>query len=158
MTGVQTCALPISHIGIRPQRITTLGKLKAEGTTAELALELVELSRKMVQAGAGSLLLEGTAREVAKIVTDSSPVPVISCGSGPDCDGQILIISDILGLNTDSKPKFAKHFAQLDQSIIEAVGDYADQVRRGVYPNDDYCYHIKPGQMETLRQMLVNLS
>lgn len=148
----------MAHIGIRPQRITTLGKLKAEGTTAELALELVELSRKMVQAGAGSLLLEGTAREVAKIVTDNSPVPVISCGSGPDCDGQILIISDILGLNTDSKPKFAKHFAQLDRSIIETVGDYADQVRRGVYPNDDYCYHIKPGQMEKLQQMLVNLS
>lgn len=148
----------MAHIGIRPQRITKLGKLKAEGTTAELALELVELSRKMVQAGAGSLLLEGTAREVSKIVTENSPVPVISCGSGPDCDGQILIITDILGLNTDYKPKFAKHFARLDQSVIETLGDYADQVRRGVYPDDDHCYHIKPGQMEKLQQMLANLS
>jgi 3-methyl-2-oxobutanoate hydroxymethyltransferase len=148
----------MAHIGIRPQRITRLGKLKAEGTTAELALELVELSRKMVQAGAGSLLLEGTAREVSKIVTENSPVPVISCGSGPDCDGQILIISDILGLNTDSKPKFAKHFARLDQAVIGALGDYADQVRHGTYPDDDHCYHIKPGQMEKLQQMLANLS
>lgn len=148
----------MAHIGIRPQRITKLGKLRAEGTTAELALELLELARRMVQAGASSLLLEGTAREVSKIVTENSPVPVISCGSGPDCDGQILIISDILGLNTESKPKFAKHFGQLDQSVIQAVSDYADQVREGTYPSDDYCYHIKPGQMEKLQQMLANPS
>ena len=111
----------MAHIGIRPQRITKLGKLKAEGTTAELALELLELSQRMIQAGASSLLLEGTAREVSQIVTQNSPVPVISCGSGPDCDGQILIISDILGLNTGAKPKFAKNFGQLDKSVVEAV-------------------------------------
>lgn len=147
----------MAHIGIRPQRITKLGKLKAEGTTAELALELVELARKMVQAGAGSLLLEGTAREVSRLVTENSPVPVISCGSGPDCDGQILIISDILGLNTGPKPKFAKSFAALDEPIIQAVKDYTDQVRRGTYPDDEHCYHIKPGQMDKLQQMLTDL-
>lgn len=144
----------MAHIGIRPQRIAAIGKLKAEGTTAELALELVELSRKMVQAGASSLLLEGTAREVSKIVTENSPVPVISCGSGPDCDGQILIISDILGLNAGPKPKFSKNFAQLDEPIIQAVKDYAGQVRQGTYPDDEHCYHVKPGQLEKLVQMM----
>lgn len=148
----------MAHIGIRPQRIAALGKLKAEGTTAELAMELVELSRRMVQAGAGSLLLEGTAREVSALVTQHSPVPVISCGSGPDCDGQILIISDILGLNAGTKPKFAKNFAQLDDPIIRAVKEYADQVRQGTYPADEHCYHVKPGQMEKLRQMLDQMS
>ena len=147
----------MAHIGIRPQQITKLGKLKAEGTTAGLALELVELSKKMVEAGANSLLLEGTAREVSKIVTETSPVPVISCGSGPDCDGQILIISDILGLNSDQKPKFAKAFAQLDAPIVQAMRDYADQIRGGHYPSDEQCYHIKPGELEKLRQMLTDL-
>ena len=147
----------MAHIGIRPQRITKLGKLKAEGTTAELAVELVELAHKMVQAGASSLLLEGTAREVSKIVTEDSPVPVISCGSGPDCDGQILIISDILGLNVGAKPKFAKQFAGLDEPIVQAIKDYAGQVRDGLYPDDEHCYHIKPGQMEKLRQMITDL-
>jgi 3-methyl-2-oxobutanoate hydroxymethyltransferase len=123
-----------------------------------LAVELVELSRRVVQAGASSLLLEGTAREVSQIVTQNSPVPVISCGSGPDCDGQILIISDILGLNTGAKPKFAKHFATLDEPIVQAMKDYAAQVRQGSYPGDEHCYHIKPGQMEKLQQMITHLS
>ncbi|MEN8128515.1 MAG: 3-methyl-2-oxobutanoate hydroxymethyltransferase [Planctomycetota bacterium] len=147
----------MAHIGIRPQQIAKLGKLKAEGTTAGLALELVMLSEKMISAGANSLLLEGTAREVSKIVTESSPVPVISCGSGPDCDGQILIVSDILGLSGDPKPKFAKMFAQLDAPIEQALRDYAEQIRSGQYPSDEQCYHIKPGQLEKLCQMLADL-
>jgi 3-methyl-2-oxobutanoate hydroxymethyltransferase len=79
---------------------------------------------------------------------------VISCGSGPDCDGQILIISDILGLNSDHKPKFAKAFAQLDAPIAQALRDYADQIRSGQYPSNEQCYHIKPGELEKLQQML----
>ncbi len=148
----------MAHIGIRPQSVTKLGRLKAEGTTAELALELVELAKKMVAAGAGSLLLEGTAREVSKIVTENSPVPVISCGSGPDCDGQILIISDILGLDTAYGPKFSKNFARLDEPIVQALKSYADEVRQVAYPGDEHCYHIKPGQMEKLQQMLSDLN
>ena len=144
----------MAHIGIRPQQAIKQGKLKAEGTTAELAVELVQLAQKMVAAGANTLLLEGTAREVSKVVTDNSPVPVISCGSGPDCDGQILIISDILGLNSGYAPKFSKSFAKLDEPIIKAVKDYAVQVQQGEYPGDEHCYHIKPGQMEKLQQML----
>lgn len=147
----------MAHIGIRPQQITKLGKLKAEGTTAGLALELVQLSREMVSAGAGSLLLEGTAREVAAIITEANPVPVISCGSGPDCDGQILIISDILGLTGDEKPKFAKAFAHLDEPMGRAIRDYAGQVRGGHYPSDEQCYHIQPGQLDKLKQMLESL-
>ena len=147
----------MAHIGIRPQRITRLGRLKAEGTTADLAIELVTLARKMVDAGASSLLLEGTAREVSKIVTENSSVPVISCGSGPDCDGQILIISDILGLNADAKPKFAKAFGHLQEPTVDAVRQYAEQVRANQYPCDDHCYHIKPGQLQKLQEMLNNL-
>lgn len=147
----------MAHLGVRPQHITKLGKFQAEGTTAGRALELVDLSRKMVAAGANSLLLEGTAREVSKIVTEMSPVPVISCGSGPDCDGQILVISDILGLEGEPKPKFAKAFAQLDEPIQRALGDFAEHVRSGQYPLDEQCYHIKPGQLEKLMAMLTDL-
>jgi len=144
----------MAHIGIRPQRVTKLGRLKAEGTTADMAIELIELAKQCVRAGADMLLVEGTAREAAAIVTQQSPVPVISCGSGPDCDAQVLIISDILGLNSDPKPKFAKSFAQLDRPMVEALQDYAAQVRSGQYPTDEHCYHIKPGHLDTLRQML----
>lgn len=144
----------MAHIGIRPQRVAKLGRLKAEGTTAELAFELIELAEKAVEAGADMLLLEGVAREVSLLVTQRSPVPVISCGSGPDCDGQVLIISDILGLNSGPKPKFAQAFAQLDTVIVSALETYASQVRSGQFPSDELCYHIKPGQLEVLQRML----
>ncbi len=146
----------MAHIGIRPQSITKLGRLKAEGTTAELAYELIELSAAMIRAGANSLLLEGTAREVARLVTEKTPVPVISCGSGPDCDGQILVISDILGLADGPLPKFSKRFADLDAAVVKTIEQYAEQVRAGTFPDDSQCYHIKPGEMERLTRMLAN--
>ena len=144
----------MAHIGIRPQSIAKLGRLKAEGTTADIAWELVELARKMVQAGAASLLIEGTAREVAQIITAENPVPVVSCGSGPDCDGQILIISDILGLSEGKRPKFSRAFGQLAEPMVAAVSAYAQQVRAGAFPSDAECYHIRDGELEKLNAVI----
>lgn len=144
----------MAHIGIRPQSITKLGKLKAEGTTAGLAMELISLADKMVDAGASTLLIEGTSREVAAIITGRLDAPVISCGSGPDCDGQILIISDVLGLCPEKGPKFAKKYATLGPEIINAVQRYSESVKSSQFPDDEHCYHIKPGELEKLRQML----
>jgi 3-methyl-2-oxobutanoate hydroxymethyltransferase len=81
----------MAHIGIRPQSISKTGRFKAEATTAEMAAELMSLAEQMISSGAGSLLLEGTAEEVAQIITSRCDVPVISCGSGPGCDGQVLM-------------------------------------------------------------------
>lgn len=144
----------MAHIGIRPQSVTRLGKLRAEGTTADLAFELLELARTLVQAGANSLLLEGTAREVARIVTQNTPVPVISCGSGPDCDGQVLIISDILGTGMGPLPKFSKRFGEVGQATIQAVQEYDRQVREKSFPDDGLCYHMKQGELEKLEKAL----
>lgn len=147
----------MAHIGIRPQSITKLGKLKAEGTTAQLAFDLVHLAHQMVDAGASALLIEGTAKEVAGLITKSVKIPVISCGSGPDCDGQILIISDILGLSQGNIPKFSKKYTELDQKIIKAVSEYCDDVKNGHFPDDDHCYHIKKGQLAELHKMIKTL-
>ena len=144
----------MAHIGIRPQSITKLGKLKAEGTTADLAFDLITLADAMVKAGASALLLEGTAREVGRIITQRTPVPVISCGSGPDCDGQILIISDLLGLSPGPRPKFSKSYAELASTTVEAISTYVNQVQSERFPDDQHCYHIKSGQFEKLQQML----
>jgi 3-methyl-2-oxobutanoate hydroxymethyltransferase len=144
----------MAHIGIRPQSIGKLGKLKAEGTSAEMALELIALADAMVNAGASTILLEGTAREVAKIITQRVTVPVISCGAGPDCDGQILLITDLLGLSKGTTPKFAKSYAKLAPLTTKAVTAYLEQVKAGTFPDDDHCYHIKQGQLEKLNDML----
>lgn len=144
----------MAHIGIRPQYIARVGRFKAEATTAEMALELLELAGRMTDAGAVSLLLEGTAAEVAEIITQQTDVPVIGCGSGPGCDGQILVAPDILGLTTGPKPKFAKSYAAGAEATTKAVAEYAAEVRSVAYPDRDHSYHMKPGQLDRLNRLL----
>jgi 3-methyl-2-oxobutanoate hydroxymethyltransferase len=143
----------MAHIGIRPQTIGKLGRLRAEGTTADVAIRLAELADQAVEAGASALLVEGTAAEAAAMITERSEVPVIGCGSGPHCDGQILIAPDILGL-TDRRPKFAASFANLAEAYAEAFGAYAQHVRAGTFPDGTSSYHMKPGELEQLRSRL----
>ncbi len=144
----------MAHIGLRPQSIAKTGRFTAEATTAEMANELITLADQMVYAGASSLLLEATAAEVAEIITQRCNVPVISCGSGAGCDGQILIAPDILGLTEGPGPKFAKSYADLRQEMLKAFGAYHSQVSAAAYPDKAHSYHMKPGQLERLRELL----
>ncbi len=142
----------MAHIGIRPQQIGKKGRFKAEGTTAEMAADLVSLADKMVYEGASALLLEGTAAEVAKMITERVEVPVISCGSGPDCDGQVLVAPDILGLTEGASPKFAKSYENLAEKTKAAFKAYSDEVQTGEYPDKSHSYHMKKGEMEKLKE------
>lgn len=144
----------MAHIGLRPQSIAKTGKLKAEGTGAGAALELIKLSEQMVTAGASMILLEGTAREVAKIITEKLPVPVLGCGSGPDCDGQILVLPDILALGKGHIPKFSKCYGQIGNEINKAVRAYDEEVKDGSFPDDARSYHIKTGELAKLQDLL----
>ncbi len=146
----------MAHIGIRPQSISRIGRFKAEASTAEMAAELIALAKQMVHAGSIALLLEGVCAEVAKIITEQTDVPVISCGSGPHCDGQVLIAPDILGLSRGHQPKFAKNFASLGDAATAAFAEYANQVRAGKYPDTEHCYRMKDGELDRLRVMLQN--
>jgi len=144
----------MAHIGIRPQSISKIGRFKAEATTAEMAAELISLADQMVNNGASSLLIEGTAAEVAEIITKRYELPVISCGSGPNCDGQILIAPDILGFTQGSYPKFAKSYDNLAESTIRAFNAYADEVTTGLFPDYGHSYHMKSGEFEKLQKLL----
>ncbi len=144
----------MAHIGIRPQRISTIGRFRAEATTAEIAMELIGLAEQMVNAGAGALLIEGTAAEVSQIITERTEVPVISCGSGPGCDGQILVAPDILGLTEGKPPKFAKAYADLSSQSAKAFSAYAEEVRNRQFPDADHSYHMKAGEMQRLQELL----
>jgi len=144
----------MAHIGIRPQSISKIGRFKAEATTAEMAVELISLAEQMINAGASSLLIEGTAAEVAEIITKRCEVPVIGCGSGPGCDGQILIAPDILGLTQGLSPKFAKSYSNLADATIDAFKDYSKEVKAGQYPDSGHSYHMKTGEIEKLQKLL----
>lgn len=144
----------MAHIGIRPQRIATVGRFRAEATTADMAMELIELAEQMVRAGASTLLLEGVATEVARIVTERAGVPVISCGSGSECDGQVLVAPDILGLHEGKFPKFSKAYGDLGSRSVEAFGRYTEEVRGRAFPDDEHSYHMKPGEIQRLETLL----
>ena len=151
-TIVDTGIAVMPHLGIRPQTL----QYKARGTIAGDAAELIKLADEMWRAGAKMLLLEGTAREVAKIITRRLPIPVISCGSGPDCDGQVLVLPDILNLSDSHKPKFSRSFADIGKASIEAIASYAAQVREGSFPDDAHSYHMKAGEYENLKNLRDN--
>jgi 3-methyl-2-oxobutanoate hydroxymethyltransferase len=153
--AISDAGIPVmGHIGITPQSIHKIGRFKAEGTTARRAIELLNLAEQMVDHGADALLIEGTAAEVAELITTRCDVPVISCGAGPDCDGQILIVSDILGLTQGTSPKFAKSFDNLSKRTIAAFNAYAKEVLDGSFPDSGHSYHMKPGQLEQLQELL----
>jgi 3-methyl-2-oxobutanoate hydroxymethyltransferase len=144
----------MAHIGIKPQSISRIGRFKAEATTAEMAAEMISLAEQMVKAGASSLLIEGAAAEVAEIITKKSEVPVISCGSGKGCDGQVLIVHDILGLTQGKCPKFAKSYDNLSERTIAAFKEYDRQVKECEYPDKEHSYHMKAGEFEKLQELL----
>ena len=153
--AVSSAGIPVmAHIGILPQRIAAVGRFRAEATTAEAAITLVDLAERMIAAGAGALLIEGTAAEVAQTVTARCEVPVISCGSGPGCDGQILIAPDILGLSAGHPPKFAKAYADLGPQSVDAFQKYAEDVRAGRFPDAEHSYHMKRGELERFQALL----
>jgi len=153
--AVSDAAIPVmAHIGILPQWVSTVGQFRAKATTAEAAADLLDLARRMVKAGASALLIEGTAAEVSQFITEQSPVPVISCGSGPGCDGQILVAPDILGLAPEKPPRFVKAFGDLGARSIEAFRLYAKEVRAGRFPDAEHSYHMKPGEFERLIALL----
>lgn len=144
----------MAHIGIRPQSVSKIGKFKAEATTAEIAAELISLADQMIASGSAALLVEGTAAEVAEIITKRSAVPVIGCGAGPGCDGQILIAPDILGLTQGPSPKFAKNYDSMADRTIRAFASYTEDIVNGRFPDKQHSYHMKPGEFERLQQLL----
>ena len=153
--GVSDTGMAVmAHIGIRPQSIGKLGRLKAEGTTAQMAAELITLADQMVDAGASCLLVEGAATEVARIITERAAVPVISCGSGSGCDGQILLAPDILGLLDGPGPKFTKSYADSADIVINAFNEYSKEVRSSRFPDDEHSYHMKKGEFTKLEKLL----
>ncbi len=144
----------MAHIGIRPQRISAVGRLRAEATTAEVAMQLIDLAGQMGDAGAGALLIEGAAAEVAQVITKRTDLPVISCGSGPACDGQVLVAPDILGLTEGKLPRFSKAYGDLGPRSVESFRAYADDVKARRFPDDEHSYHMKPGELQRLTELL----
>jgi 3-methyl-2-oxobutanoate hydroxymethyltransferase len=146
--------LVMGHIGLTPQSSGQLGGFKAQGRTAETALELVQDARAIQQAGAFSLLIEAVPPEVCKIIRDELAIPVYSIGAGIDADGQLMIVSDILGIFQAFTAKFVKKYANLGEETLKALSAYADDVRAGRFPQTQHTYNMVDGELPRLMAAL----
>ena len=143
----------MGHVGLTPQRALKLGGYKLMGKKVELAEKIIDDAKALEDAGAFSIVIEFTVAEVAKIITEKLRIPTICIGSGPWCDGQVLVIHDILGL-TEEIPPFAKKYVDLSKIIRDAVGNYVDEVRRGVFPSQEHTMSMCEDEYKKLLEKL----
>jgi len=132
----------MGHLGLTPQSIHAMGGYKVQGQQAESAVALVDDARALAGAGCFAIVLECVPREVARLVTAEVPVPTIGIGAGPDCDGQVLVLHDLLGLEDRPLPKFVRRYATTKADAVAAVSAYAGDVRAGAFPSDAESYHL----------------
>lgn len=140
----------MGHIGLTPQSVHSFGGYRVQGRTLDSATELMADAEALEEAGAFAVVLEGIPRELAAMVTRRLRIPTIGIGAGPDCDGQILVLHDMIGLSVGHTPKFARRYANVGEAIRNAVGAYADDVREGRFPADEESYHLSSEVRERL--------
>lgn len=152
--AMRRAGIPVmAHVGLTPQKHKLLGGYRLVGKTAEEALEVIRDAEEAAEAGAFAVVVEFTAWEVAREITRRISVPTICIGSGPHCDGQVLVIHDMLGL-TPSPPPFAKRYADVASVIRGAVEAYAREVRSGAFPGEGMYWGMKSGEHQRLLKLL----
>jgi 3-methyl-2-oxobutanoate hydroxymethyltransferase len=131
----------MGHIGLTPQSVHSFGGYRVQGRTLESALELLADAQAVEDAGAFALVLEGVPRELAALITGRLRIPTVGIGAGPDCDGQVLVVHDLLGLSFSPPAKFVRSYADLSAALRDAFARFRDDVLAGRYPADAESYH-----------------
>jgi len=146
------CGIPVmGHIGLTPQSIHQLGGFKVQGKAVEEARKLINDAVALEQAGAFCIVLECIPAALSRLITEKLSIPTIGIGAGPDCDGQVQVISDILGLYTDFVPRHAKRYVHLAEQIKTAVSNYLNEVKSCTFPTMAQSYSIDENIIRELR-------
>lgn len=132
----------MGHIGLTPQSVNKLGGFRVQGKTAQAARAILEDARALEEAGAFAIVLEVVPREIARLVTESVSIPTIGIGAGPHCDIQVVVLHDLLGLSFGKLPRFVRQYANLHQTMTDAISRFAEDVRSGAYPSDAESYGL----------------
>jgi 3-methyl-2-oxobutanoate hydroxymethyltransferase len=142
----------IGHIGLTPQRSAVLGGFRVQGKTASAARSLVEDAQALQEAGCFALVLEAMPPPAAEVITGSLRIPTIGIGAGASCDGQVLVLHDMLGLTEGHLPRFVKQYAHLAEEGRQAVARYVQEVRGGIFPAAEHCYAMPEEEERALRE------
>jgi 3-methyl-2-oxobutanoate hydroxymethyltransferase len=140
----------VAHIGLTPQSVHQFGGFKVQGRDLETARKLIEDAKALEKAGVFCMVLEGVPAALAKRITAEVAIPTIGIGAGPDCDGQVLVVNDMLGMYQGHVAKFVKKFANLHPLMVEAVKTYSEEVKAGTFPAQEHCYSINEEIIEKL--------
>jgi len=140
----------MGHVGLTPQSVHAMGGFKIQGKSAAAAHYLVDEAKALQSAGCFSIVLEGVPRQVGDLVTAALDIPTVGIGAGPGCDGQVLVLHDLLGMQDDFIAKFVRQYANLKADSIAGINAYVADVRSGAFPDDSECYHIADGEAEAL--------
>lgn len=151
---VETGIPVMGHIGFQPQTTALSQGYKVQGRTADQAIRLIEDAKALEEAGVFSIALEMVSHEVSKIISESISIPTIGIGSGINCDGQVLVVHDILGLYEKLKPKFAKQYLSLSDDIVKAVSSYKNDVETGKFPVEENWFSMEKGEFEKLKEKI----
>lgn len=150
--AIVKAGIPVmGHIGLTPQTISMLGGFKVQGKDAQTAQRIIEDALLLEEAGAFSVLLEAIPAPIAKRITERLKIPTIGIGAGPHCDGQVLVVHDMLGLFDRFTPKFAKRYVNLSQEMLKAFESYREEVLQGTFPTDQHSFHIDEKELEKIK-------
>lgn len=137
---VETGIPVMGHLGLTPQSVNQFGGFRVQGKTGDAARRLMEDAVMLEEAGAFSLVLECIPADVAEDITNNLKIPTLSCGAGPHCSGQVMVVHDMLGCTGKKVPKFVKQYANLHDIIIDALTTFKKEVQEGTFPGPDQCY------------------
>ena len=144
----------MAHVGLTPQRVAQLGGFKVQAKTSRAARRLIDDALALEDAGAFSIVLESVPAPVAQLTSERLAIPTIGIGAGPGCDGQVLVLHDVLGLFGEFKPKFAKRYAELGPVVIDALKRFDSDVREGRFPDAEHSFPMKESERVLLEESL----
>ena len=151
--AIVAAGIPVmGHVGLTPQSATMLGGFKTQGKTADAAARLLADARALEAEGCFAVVLEAVPAPVAGTITETLSVPTIGIGAGPDCDGQVLVYHDLLGLTEGHLPRFVKRYANLSREIRDALEHYAQDVRSGAFPEEQHTYDMAAEELEAFER------
>lgn len=149
--AITKASIPVmAHIGLTPQSVNSIGGFKVQGKDEEAAKALIEAAIAVEKAGAFAIVLECVPAKLAKLITEKVSIPTIGIGAGVDCDGQILVYQDMLGMFSDFTPKFVKKYETLGEKMVSAFNRYIDEVKDGVFPAEEHIFKISDEVIEKL--------
>ncbi len=155
ISAIVDVGIPVmGHIGLQPQTTMLSEGYKVQGKTKDTAMKLIEDAKELEDAGVFSIALEMVSHEVAQIISETVSVPIIGIGSGVNCDGQVLVVQDLLGMYDKIKPKFAKRYMNLSEDIVKSLEDYRKDIELSNFPTKENSFSMNEEELKKLREQL----